>query len=60
MDQVEEADTVKVTVLMPKPEFERLDAYCRDRGYKKSPLLARLVRELLDAEGYRIQPELFR
>jgi hypothetical protein len=50
---------VKVTVLLTKEEFDRLDAYCRKRGYKKSPLLARLARELLDEEHFGIQSELF-
>jgi len=40
-----------VTVVLEKGPFERLDSYCRERGFKKSPLLARLVREHLDREG---------
>ncbi|HEY8668748.1 MAG TPA: hypothetical protein VIL86_19025, partial [Tepidisphaeraceae bacterium] len=34
-------------------EFDRLDAYCRERGYKKSTLLARLIRQYLDLEGFQ-------
>lgn len=30
--------------------FER---YCEDRGHKKSTLIARLVRDHLEREGYR-------
>ncbi len=42
----------KVTVLLSDDEFARLDAYCRERGYKKSTLLARLIRQYLDMEGF--------
>jgi hypothetical protein len=42
----------KITVLLTDDEFERFDAYCRERGYKKSTLIARLIRQYLDLEGY--------
>jgi hypothetical protein len=42
----------KVTVLLSDEEFERLDYFCRDRGFKKSTLIARLIRQYLDLEGY--------
>jgi hypothetical protein len=42
----------KISVLLSDVEYERLDAYCRDRGYKKSTLVARLIRQYLDMEGY--------
>ena len=42
--------TKKVTVLLPDEEFERFDAYCEERGFKKSTLIARIVRDLLDDE----------
>jgi len=45
---------VKVTVLLATDEFERLDNYCRDRGFKKSTLIARLIRQYLDMEGYGV------
>jgi hypothetical protein len=45
---------LKVTVLLSAEEFERLDNYCRDRGYKKSTLIARLLRQYLDMEGYGV------
>ena len=47
--------TTKVTALLSDEEYARLDAYCRERGYKKSTLLARLVRQYLDMEGYGAQ-----
>ena len=53
------ADPVRIQVLMPKAEAERFEAYCREKGYKKSPLIARLVREYLDSEGFNSQPDLF-
>lgn len=42
----------KVTVLLTDEEFDRLDGFCRDRGFKKSTLIARMIRQFLDAEGY--------
>ena len=42
----------KITVLLSDEEFDRFDNYCRERGYKKSTLIARLVRQYLDLEGY--------
>jgi hypothetical protein len=46
----------KVTVLLTEDEFRRFDQYCRDRGYKKSTLIARLIRQFLDLEGYGTSP----
>ena len=46
---------VKITVLLSTEEFERFDAYCRERGYKKITLIARLVRQYLELEGYGAQ-----
>ena len=51
--------TVRVQVLLSPSEAERLDAFCRERGYKKSTLIARLIREYLDREGFPGQPSLF-
>jgi len=42
----------KVTVLLSASEFARLDAYCDERGYKKSTLVSRLIREYLDSEQF--------
>ena len=36
----------------PGEEFARLDRFCRERAYKKSTLVARLIRQFLDMEGY--------
>lgn len=50
---------VRVQVLMPEEEARRFEDDCRERGFKKSTLIARLVREHLDHEGYGSQPALF-
>jgi hypothetical protein len=46
----------KITVLLAEEEFARFDSYCRDRGFKKSTLIARLIRQFLDLEGYGLPP----
>ena len=45
----------KITVLLDQEEFARFDSYCRDRGFKKSTLIARLIRQFMDLEGYGMQ-----
>lgn len=40
---------VRLTVLLKPQEAERLDAYCEESGHKKSTLIARLIRDHLDA-----------
>ena len=35
---------VKITVPLDSEEFDRFDAYCQERGFKKSTLIARLIR----------------
>ena len=47
----------KITVLLSDEEFDRFDNYCRERGFKKSTLVARLIRQYLDLEGYGIARE---
>jgi hypothetical protein len=47
--------TTKITVLLGDEEFDRFDSYCRERGYKKSTLISRLIRQYLDLEGYGTQ-----
>jgi hypothetical protein len=48
----------KITVLVQPEQFERFDAYCQSRGYKKSTLICRLIRDHLEAAGFHIQDEL--
>jgi hypothetical protein len=42
----------KITVLLDTSQSDLFEAYCRDRGYKKSTLVARLIREYLASEGF--------
>jgi metal-responsive CopG/Arc/MetJ family transcriptional regulator len=38
----------KISVFVPADLFERFNAYCTDQGFKKSPLVARLIREHME------------
>jgi hypothetical protein len=49
---------VKISVVLPLSDFERYEGYCEEKGFKKSTLIARLVRDHLDAAGYYLQREL--
>ena len=49
------AASKKISVLLLEGEAERFEQYCQERGYKKSTLIARLVREHLDKEGFQAQ-----
>lgn len=42
----------KISVLLRQDEDARFTAYCQERGFKKSTLIARLVRDHLDREGF--------
>ena len=53
------ARITRVQVLMDGDEAERFEEYCRERGFKKSTLIARLIREYLDREEFHPQRELF-
>jgi hypothetical protein len=46
---------VKISVLLVAKEASRLGNYCKQKGYKKSSLLARLVREHLDEEQFKVK-----
>ena len=50
-------EPARIQVLLPKTEAERFDAYCRRQGFKKSTLIARLVREHLEKEDGNEQAE---
>ena len=52
-------DVARVQVLLSRELSERFNLYCGEKGFKKSTLIARLVREHLDAEGHQHQPRLF-
>jgi hypothetical protein len=49
----------RIQVLMPREEADRFTDYCREKGFKKSTLIARLVRDHLNREGFRPQGDLF-
>ena len=48
----------QITVLLDQEEHVRFKEYCDARGFKKSTLVARLIRDHLDNEGYRLQRSL--
>jgi hypothetical protein len=45
----------KITVLLSDEDFARFDAYCGQQGFKKSSLIARLIRDHLDREQFETQ-----
>lgn len=49
----------RIQVLMPPEDADRFEEYCRERGFKKSTLIVRLVREHLEHEKFKPQHELF-
>jgi hypothetical protein len=48
----------KISVLLKSDEAERFDAYCKQNGFKKSSLIARLIREHLTRERFQSQNSL--
>jgi hypothetical protein len=44
---------------MNRPDAERFEKFCEARGHKKSTLIARLIRDHLDREGFAAQREFF-
>ena len=53
------ADPVRIQVLLNRPEADRFERFCELHGHKKSTLIARLVRDHLDREGFSVQRDLF-
>ena len=47
----------KISVLLDSEEFDRFDTYCQERGFKKSTLIARLIRDHLDESVSDAQPK---
>ena len=39
----------KISVFLSADLFERFNSYCTEQGFKKSPLIARLIRQHMDA-----------
>lgn len=54
----EQRKSAKISVLLEQDEFDRFELYCRGKGFKKSTLVARLIRDFLDEERFRIQRNL--
>jgi hypothetical protein len=53
-------DSVRIQVLLNRPDAERFERFCEQHGHKKSTLIARLVRDHLDREGFAAQREFFK
>ena len=51
--------TRRVTVCLNPSEFERLERFCKERGHKKSTLIAHLIRLHLDDEHFEKQQMMF-
>ena len=49
----------RVTVLLDDDEFALFEKYCDEQGHKKSTLVARLIRALLERERVVSQRDLF-
>lgn len=47
----------KISVVLPSDVFRRFSAYCTHQGYKKGPLIARLIREHMDDESVGVNGE---
>lgn len=48
----------KIIVLLDESEFRWFEAFCLERGHKKSTLIARLIREHLNSQGFTMQEDL--
>ncbi len=49
----------RVSVLLNENEFALFEKYCDEQGHKKSTLIAKLIRDLLDRERVVSQRQLF-
>jgi hypothetical protein len=47
------ASATRIQVLMSDQDAGRFEAYCAAKGFKKSTLIARLIREHLDRENFK-------
>lgn len=48
----------RISVLLDLDDFQCFENYCISRGFKKSTLIARLIRDHLETEGFSFQREL--
>ena len=49
----------KISVLLTEEDFELFQHYCDQQGHKKSTLVAKLIRDLLEREHVASQRPLF-
>ena len=53
------SEVSKISVLLDPSVAERFDAYCKQKGFKKSSLAARLILDHLDEVHFQNQKRLF-
>lgn len=46
---------MKVSVILPDDDAMRFEHYCKSKGFKKSTLIVRLIREHIDSEQFAMQ-----
>lgn len=51
------SNAARVQVLLADNDAKRFSAYCRAKGFKKSTLICRLIREHLERERFELQQE---
>ena len=51
-------DLVRVSVLVSREDYSRLETYCAQQGAKKSTLISKILREFLDQKNVPVQPSL--
>lgn len=49
----------RISVLLEEDEYLLFEAYCKEFGHKKSTLVSKLIRDLLDRERVGSQRPLF-
>lgn len=50
---------MRVTVILSDEDGAVFEAYCEKKGFKKSTLINRLIREHIENSGFHLQKELF-
>lgn len=50
---------MRVTVILTDNDGAVFEAYCEKKGFKKSTLISRLIREHIENSGFHLQKELF-
>lgn len=47
-------ELLRIQVLLSPDQAERFERFCEQQGYKKSTLIAKLIREHLDRSGFEM------